>query len=80
MEVVGRPENRLLTLAKALEQPEGQISNFVIHFNHAIVTWILAWGEVKKLQNLLVPPPPPDACILRLVPLQLPADGISLAV
>lgn len=80
MEVVGRPENRLFTLAKALEQPEGQISNCVIHFNHTIVTWSLAWGEVKKHQNLLVPPPPAGACILRLVPLQLPADGISLAV
>lgn len=80
MEVVGRPENRLFTLAKALEQPEGQISNFVIHFNHTIVTWRLAWGEGKKHQNLLVPPPPAGACILWLVPLQLPADGISLAV
>lgn len=80
MEVVGRPENRLFTLAKALEQPERQNSNFVIHFNYTVVTWSLAWGEVEKHQNLLVPPPPAGACILWLVPLQLPADSISPAV
>lgn len=42
--------------------------------------WSLAWGEVDKHQNLLIPHPPLGACSLQLVPLQAPADSISLPV
>lgn len=41
--------------------------------------WSLAWGEVDKHQNL-IPHPPLGACSLQLVPLQAPADSISLPV
>jgi len=34
VEAVGRPGDGPFTLAKALEQPEEQISIFVVHFNH----------------------------------------------
>lgn len=77
MEAVSRPEDGLFTFAETLEWPDLNFS--VVCVNHSVVTWTMSWGKVEKHQNLLVPHPPPGACILPLVPLQMPADSISSA-